>query len=79
MAENLKQEKREILDSFKCELGALENIYSLLFNPHPNYFKAKLTLEERAKMINEEDLEERIALFKQLIQVVENFKYLKET
>ena len=78
MERNLKHTKREMLDRFKYELDAVKTQYSLLFNPHPNHYQAKLTIEERGKMINEEELKERIAFFKQLIQVVENFKYKEE-
>tara|TARA_B100001093_G_C26105802_1_gene708803 strand:+ start:279 stop:527 length:249 start_codon:yes stop_codon:yes gene_type:complete len=74
---SLKNEQKNLLESFRRELGYLETSLNLDSNPsHPrNSAFSKKELDENIKKTC---LKERISLYELLIQVVKDFKYQEE-
>ncbi len=74
---NLKNTKKELLESLSYELDCVETSYWILSNAH-HPVNENRTPNECQKLIDVGFLKERIAFFKCLIQVVKDFKYQEE-
>ena len=74
---SLKTSKKEVLEKLSNWLGEVETSYSLATN-HQHPLNEDRTPEQMEKEVKDEYLKERIAFFKSLIQVANEFTYQEE-